>query len=201
MGQCGCMGLRILPFYLLTRLGDGRKQGDSVNAPPRLYIRERHGRSFGIRRHGRRLRASGRAARSCATRPRSAGRASKGRTDRCSGLGPLRLDRKSDSGPRACEARCRRDRRRRKREGPARSSPPKSDRNRRKDGVPPSLSRRSAKKPLPLSGAAVNRPDYSFMLLLCPGESFALGSMYTLALLTAVGASPKPTAISLSLPG
>ncbi len=42
--------------------------------------------------------------------------------------------------------------------------------------------------------------DYIFILLLCPGDNLALGSTYTLALLTAVGASPKPTAINFSLP-
>lgn len=45
------------------------------------------------------------------------------------------------------------------------------------------------------------RSPYIFMLLLCPGDNFASGSIYTLALLTAVGASPNPTAISFSLPG
>jgi len=42
---------------------------------------------------------------------------------------------------------------------------------------------------------------HNFILLLWPGDSFAVGSMYTFALLMAVGASPKPTAISFSLPG
>lgn len=42
---------------------------------------------------------------------------------------------------------------------------------------------------------------YNFMLLLCPGANLASGSKYTLALLTAVGASPNPTAMSLTLPG
>ena len=35
---------------------------------------------------------------------------------------------------------------------------------------------------------------------LCNGCAFAFGSMYVLALLTAVGASPKPQAISFTFP-
>ena len=35
----------------------------------------------------------------------------------------------------------------------------------------------------------------------CPGKTCALGSIATAALLTAVAASPKPTAMSRTLPG
>ncbi|PRZ13900.1 hypothetical protein CLV36_10795 [Laceyella sediminis] len=42
---------------------------------------------------------------------------------------------------------------------------------------------------------------YNFKLELWPGCSLASGSKYCLALFTAVGASPKPTAINFTLPG
>lgn len=48
---------------------------------------------------------------------------------------------------------------------------------------------------------ALKNRHYLFIFELCPGDSFAVGSMYTFALLIAVGASPKPTAISFSLLG
>ena len=53
----------------------------------------------------------------------------------------------------------------------------------------------------PLQENPEEYPSYSERLLLCPGLSFAFGSMNVLALFTAVGASPNPVAINFTLPG
>lgn len=45
------------------------------------------------------------------------------------------------------------------------------------------------------------RPPRYFMSEECPGNALEVGSMWTLAKLAAVPASPTPVAISLSLPG